>query len=64
MTQSPKQTSYGNLPKFSEDPTQNAEMTAEYLWDCRISGENPYGYSRYEDDDNYDDYDDENDDDE
>jgi hypothetical protein len=52
------------LPKFSDNPEQNAEMTAEYLWDCRIAGENPYGGSSYDDDPDYDDYDDYDDEDE
>lgn len=48
---------FNSLPKFSDDPVQNAEMTAEFLWDCRIAGENPYGSDR-DDDPDYDDYDD------
>jgi len=49
---------FSGLPKFSDDPVQNAEMTAEYLWDCRIAGEDPYGGGSYDDDpDEYDEYD-------
>lgn len=43
---------YQSLPKFSDDPEQNAEMTAEYLWDCRMQGVDPY-YAGDTDDDLY-----------
>ena len=53
---------FSGLPRFSDDPVQNAEMTAEYLWDCRIAGEDPYGGGSYDDDpDEYDDYEDDED---
>lgn len=48
------------IPKFSNDPVQDAEMRAEYFWDCRITGENPFG----RDPDEYDDFNDHYDDDE
>lgn len=30
------------MPKFSDDPEQNAEMQAQYFFECRILGINPY----------------------
>lgn len=47
---------YQSLPKFSDDPTQNAEMQMEYISDCRMQGIDPY-YAGDTDDDYPDDYD-------
>jgi hypothetical protein len=30
------------IPKFSDDPEQDAEMRAQYFFECRIQGINPY----------------------
>jgi len=43
-------------PKFSNDPEQNAEMQAQYYFECRILGVNPYARDEYEPDEPGEDY--------
>jgi hypothetical protein len=44
---------YTSLPRFSDDPVQNAERTMEYYAECRYLGVNPH-YAGDTDDDEYD----------
>lgn len=48
---------YESLPRFSDDPEQNAEMTMEYMFECRIMSVDPYYVG--DTDDDYIDYHDE-----
>ena len=41
---------YESIPKFSNDPEQDAEMRAEYFAECRFAGINPW-YAGDSDDD-------------
>lgn len=41
---------YESMPKFSDDPEQNAEQQMQYAFECRLMGVDPY-YAGDSDDD-------------
>ena len=45
---------YESMPKFSDDPEQNAEQQMQYAFECRLMGVDPY-YAGDSDDDGYED---------